>query len=260
MYKIVVVDLDGTLLDNEHLISEKTKKVIRGLAGRSVAFILASGRPFCSMLPYAEELQLKLPLIAVNGALIKAVANENFCKTTFIPGKLAEQVINFGREHHGNLTIYGEAENYAFDRASAQRQLELERIKVKVIDEFNPEIKVFKIVFYASPEVNREMAQTIRKRFGAQVYITQSDGIYLEIMNQGVSKGNALRHLLAELKISRDEVVVFGNGLNDLSMFSVAGFAVAMGNSPDEVKQKADFVTKSNVEDGVAYALQMLFK
>jgi hydroxymethylpyrimidine pyrophosphatase-like HAD family hydrolase len=79
-------------------------------------------------------------------------------------------------------------------------------------------------------------------------------------MNRGVSKGNALRILLSELNIPREEVVVFGNGLNDVSMFEATGYSVALDNSPDEVKKRADFVTKFNAEDGVAYALQMLFE
>lgn len=78
-------------------------------------------------------------------------------------------------------------------------------------------------------------------------------------MNQGVSKGNALQILLPELNIPREEVAVFGNGLNDVSMFEVAGYSVAMNNSPDEVKRQANYVTKSNVEDGVAHVLQMLY-
>jgi Cof subfamily protein (haloacid dehalogenase superfamily) len=259
MYKIVALDLDGTILDNDHLISENSRKIIQRLTRQKVDFVLASGRPFHSMLPYAEELQIKLPLIAINGALVKGIVNENHYQTTFIPRELAAQVINFGREHQSCLTIYGEKEIYTFDKASARRQLELEKIQVEVVAEFMPEIKVLKIIFYAPPEVNREMGQIMRRLFGNQLYITQSDGIYLEIMNHSVSKGNALQHLLSELEISRDEVVAFGNGLNDLSLFSVAGFAVAMGNSPDEVKKRADFVTKSNAEDGVVDALQMLF-
>jgi Cof subfamily protein (haloacid dehalogenase superfamily) len=260
MYKVVAVDLDGTLLNREHLISEKSKKVIGRLTEQKVKFILASGRPFRSMLPYAEELRIKLPLITVNGARVKAIDNEKYCQTSFIPWKLAEQVIDYGRKHQGCLTIYGVEETYTFDQASAQRQLELEKIRLKVVEKLTSETKVLKIIFYALPEVDRKMAQSMRRLFGDQLYITQSDGIYLEVMNQGVSKGNALQRLLSDLEISRDEVVAFGNGLNDLSMFSVAAFSVAMANSPDEVKKRADFITKSNVEDGVVYALEMLFE
>ena len=260
MFKVVALDLDGTLLNNDHLLSEESKKVIRKLGEQKLDFILASGRPFRSMLPFAEELRIRLPLITTNGALVKSVTGNDYCKKNFIPSELVRAVIDFGLARQGNIIIYGEKKTYSFDRASAEKQRHLEKINVEVITEFNPEIKVLKIVFYASPETNREMVKALASRFGNQLSITQSQAKYLEVMKQGVSKGQALQGLLTKLGISREQLVVFGNGLNDLSMFSIAGFSVAMDNSPDELKHAADFICKSNLEDGVVHALKLLFE
>lgn len=260
MFKVVALDLDGTLLNNDCSLSEESKKVIRRLGEKGLDFILASGRPFCSMLPFAEELRIRLPLITTNGALVKSVTGNDYCKKNWIPRELVRTVLDFALARQVGIIIYGEEKTYSFNRDLAEKQRHIEQINVEVITEFNPRSKVLKIVFYGSPETNRELGNALASRFGNQLSITQSHEQYLEVMKKGVSKGQALQEFLTKLGIYREQLIVFGNGLNDLSMFSIAGFSVAMDNSPDELKQEADFVCKSNLEDGVAHTLKLLFE
>ena len=96
---------------------------------------------------------------------------------------------------------------------------------------------------------------TIHERYKENLYVTRSDDKFLDVMYINASKGNTLKHLMEVMGYSKEEVLVIGNSYNDIAMFEVAGLAVAMENSPQKVKNSAHYVTKTNDQHGVAYAL-----
>ncbi len=254
-YKLVVLDMDGTLLDNDHRVSEANREVIQRLNREGTKVILASGRPYESIHPYVKELGIELPIIAANGALIKCPRSSEVYYSTGLPINLAKEIVEYGKENHYPISLYLDSEVHTFNESMVKVHWELESLNARVIDTFDGGKEVYKIIYKNTPQKIEEAFKHLEQIYKEKLYITRSDDTYLDVMNSNASKGKALHQLLGRLHISSHEVLVMGNSFNDIAMFEVAGFAIAMDNSPQEVKDAADFVTKSNYEDGVAYAL-----
>ena len=109
-----------------------------------------------------------------------------------------------------------------------------------------------------TPERIKRLLMEFKENFGKRLYVTRTQIEYIEFMNPHVSKGRALETLAAQLNVPMDLVVAFGDGYNDESMMKAAGFRIAMGNSVDEIKACADYITETNQNDGVAMAVERL--
>lgn len=259
-YKLVVLDMDGTLLDNEHHVSNANKEAIDRLKREGISVVLASGRPYESIYSYVKDLGIDLPIIAANGALIKNPLTSEVYYSTGLPINLAEEIVEYGQENHYPISLYLDGEVHTFNESMVKVHWELEKLKARVIDKFEGDKDLYKIIYANTPQKIEEAFKHLENKYKEKLYITRSDDIYLDVMNINASKGKALRQLMDMLHISSHEVLVMGNSFNDIAMFEVAGLAIAMDNSPQEIKDAADFVTKSNNEDGVAYALDRYIK
>lgn len=254
-YKLVVLDMDGTLLNNEHHVSIANKEVIHRLKREGTSVVLASGRPYESIYPYVKDLDIDLPIIAANGALIKSPLTSEVYYSSGLPINLAEEIIEYGQENQFPISLYLDGEVHTFNESMVKVHWELEKINARLIDKFVGNRDLFKIIYANTPQKIEEAYIHLEQKYKEKLYITRSDAIYLDVMNINASKGKALYKLMDMLQISSHEVLVLGNSFNDIAMFEVAGLAIAMDNSPQEVKDAANFVTKSNNDDGVAYAL-----
>ncbi|MDQ0252832.1 Cof subfamily protein (haloacid dehalogenase superfamily) [Evansella vedderi] len=257
-YKLVVLDMDGTLLTNDHSVSDKNKESIHSFKKKGIDFILASGRPFESILPYVRDLKLTLPVIAANGAVIKCPITEKLHFTSFLPLELSREIIEFGRSENYSISLYGENEVLTFDEKMVKLHWNLEKVNATLIDSFVGEKSLTKLIFSDLPKRINGAFEHLAKKYENELYITRSDDIFLDVMNLEVSKGKALRYIMDMLDLAPYEVMVMGNSFNDLTMFENAGLAIAMANSPQAVKEAAHFVTKSNLEDGVSFALEKI--
>jgi Cof subfamily protein (haloacid dehalogenase superfamily) len=254
-YKLVVLDMDGTLLDNNHHVSKANKEVIHKLKREGTSIVLASGRPFESIYPYVKDLGIDLPIIAANGALIKSPLTSEVYYSSSLPINLAKEIIEYGQENQYPISLYLDGEVHTLNESLVKMHWELEKINARLIDQFESNRELFKIIYANTPQKIEEAYKHLEQKYKGELYITRSDAIYLDVMNTNASKGKALHQLMDMLHISSHEVLVMGNSFNDITMFEVAGLAIAMDNSPQEVKDAADFVTKSNNDDGVAYTL-----
>ncbi|KKK38933.1 HAD family hydrolase [Mesobacillus campisalis] len=255
-YKLVVLDMDGTLLNDKHQVSAANKEAIQRLKKHGIHIVLASGRPYESIYPYVNELGTDLPIIAANGALIKSPLTSEVYYSAGLPIHLTKEIVEYGQENQYPVSLYLDGEVHTFHESMVKVHWELEKLNAKLIEKFEGKKDLYKIIYRNIPEKIEEAFLHLEKKYRNQLYITRSDDIYLDIMNINVSKGMALRQILETHHFSPDEVVVMGNSYNDTTMFEVAGLSIAMENSPAVVKEAADFVTKSNNEDGVAYALE----
>ena len=259
-YKLVAIDMDGTLLNDQHKISDKNKEVIYKLANRGVNFILASGRSYQSLHPYTKELDVYLPLITANGALIKSSLDDKVYYKCDISLDKAQEIIDYGIEHDYSLSLYYEDEIKTIGKRLREQILELEGIKSEVLGKnINLNREPIKIIYSSDPERIKKAEEFLINKYRDDLYITRSNDIYLEIMDLDVSKGNALNYMIEKMNISAQEVIAIGNNFNDIAMFDVAGLAVAMENAPQKVKEKSDYVTKDNNQDGVAVLLEDIF-
>ena len=257
-YKLIAIDMDGTLLNDDKEIPSENKKMIEELANQGVSFILASGRPYQSLEPYTKKLEVYLPLISANGSVVKCSLTEKTYHKSNISLELAQELIDYGLKNDYGVSVYYDGEILTSSQEMAEGHWDLEKIRPKVVDDLKISKSPIKVIYFGAEEKIDHAYPFLREKYQNHLYITRSDEEYLEIMNLEVSKGKALEYMMDKMNINSDQVMAIGNNFNDVAMFKVAGLAVAMGNSPQGVKEEADFITKSNQESGVAHALKKL--
>jgi Cof subfamily protein (haloacid dehalogenase superfamily) len=257
--RLVAVDLDDTLLDRTRQISPRARHAIRCAVQQGVTVTIATGRMFCSAQPYAAELDLDVPLITYNGALIKCSKTGKTVLHRPLDSSTAAEVLGLFRQRGWYIQAYVDDVLYVKERdAKARYYEEIASVTAVPVGErlYSLNGAPTKLLAVAEPEEMQEIAASVRQSFGDRVYIAASKAKYLEITNPEVNKGWALAFLAERLGISRAEVMAVGDSLNDLDMVSYAGLGVAMGNAHDEVKAAASAVTSANDADGVAEAIE----
>lgn len=259
LYKLVVVDLDGTLLNNKHTISKRNYKVITELQKKGVSFVLASGRPYQSLEKYAKKLNLKMPIISTNGALIKDVNDPDILFKSVFSYNDAEKLCNYGMKNNFSILVYYTDEFLSSDKETAVHHKKVEALNFKYSKKLRENKAPLKIVFKAETGEKINKLGEVNNIFASDFYITQPDKQYIAFMNKGISKGRGIDYLIEKYNLERKEIISIGNNFNDISMFDNSGLAVAMGNSPQAVKKRAELITKSNEEDGVATILEEIF-
>lgn len=235
--KLVVSDLDGTLLTPEHRIGDYTLRVLRRLRDRGVNLILASGRHFHDIRAVSAILRSRAYTIAANGAavydgngeLIEMAAIDPFCLDFLISDaafsavhknlyRIQDWVVE---RHEPRLLDYHVESGFAY--------------RVVDFSAMEPE-PVLKVFYYGKPLELVELQDYIVEQCGAQVATTFALPFTLEVMAGGVSKGAALERVRERLQLDVSEVIAFGDGLNDLEMLRTAGTGVLMGNADPQLK------------------------
>ncbi|MFO7819428.1 MAG: Cof-type HAD-IIB family hydrolase [Halanaerobacter sp.] len=257
-YKLVAIDVDGTLLNNNKEIPAENKEMMERLADEGVNFILASGRPYQSLKPYTEELEVYLPLISANGSMVKCCLTDRVYHKSNLPLAKAQEIVDYGLDNGYGISVYYEGKILTSHQEMVKGHVELEGIRPEVEEELRLSKPPIKIIYYGSEEKIDHAYSFLGEKYQHQLYITRSDEEYLEVMNIEVSKGEALEYMMDKMNLEAEEVIAIGNNFNDVAMFETAGLAVAVENAPQEVKEQADFVAKSNQDNGVAHALQKI--
>ncbi|MCR6545360.1 Cof-type HAD-IIB family hydrolase [Dehalobacterium formicoaceticum] len=257
--KLIASDLDGTLLDEHGGISERTKEAIRRAEKKGVLFTFATGRMYRSALPFAQELNLDLPLITYEGALIKTSHTQEVIRHRPLPVDLAKEIITIGDQEHLSVNVYVDDEIYVHRETEAvqdySRMVRVPYTKVDHLQSFLEQPPT-KVIYIGEEERLLRLWGELKEQFGDQAYITKSTPHFLEFTHPQATKGNGIQVLSQILNIKQEEIMAFGDNFNDLSLLSSAGLAVAMENGREELKKEADFVTSSNREDGVAQAIE----
>ncbi len=260
-YKLLVFDLDDTLLNEEHKISRRNVETLRRAAGEGLIITIATGRMFRSTLPYARQLGINVPLITYHGALVRKAAGGPDIWHRPVPLDAAVQVAEYAVDHGYHLNLFIDdafciPETNEYTRAYQS----LSNVEFKIIGnpaeylrrEKTPPTKM-NIVSFSGME---EIMERVAGQFHGRVTVTQARPEFLEITHLEATKGIALRHLAEAEGVHRDEVVAIGDSLNDISMLEYAGTGVAVANAREEVKQVAQVITLSNLEDGVAHFIE----
>lgn len=267
--KLIAVDLDGTLLNSHQKITPKTKAALQKAAELGINVVPCSGRPFPGVREYLDELGLsgdKQYAVTFNGALVFNLKGDVLVKDLhdyqdFLYFKeVADKFkMPFHIELEDRFVTLEHQINYFMSRESWLTRMPID---VKTFDEVSSDIHFTKGMYTGSPQRIKEFLGQMPKEIFEKYNVSTSDDTLVEINTPTASKGHALLELGRELKIKPEETMIFGDQRNDLSMFDVPGFRkVAMGNAIEELKERADFVTKTNDEDGIAYALEeLIFK
>ena len=257
--KLIAMDMDDTLLNEKHQISPSTQKTIRLAMDQGVAVTIATGRMFCSTLPFAKDLGLNCPLINYNGAMVRDMVSG---KTLFhhpIDRETAGAVASFFRERAWYLQKHVDDLLYVFELdENVKYYADYARVEaIPLGNDFYtmPEAPT-KFLSLADQPLLDEIKAELEQRWGDRLCLASSRTRYLEMVDVGVNKGEALAFLAGSLGIRPSEVMAIGDGMNDLDMIKYAGIGVAMGNAKDLVREAADYVTLSNSQDGVAAAIE----
>ncbi len=257
--KLLVFDVDGTLLTSSHTILPSTKQALAAVAADGHHIVLATARPPRSVVAIADRLGIDSTIsIALNGAII--VTRNKILRETPMNRDAVKKVIEEARRRnlHANLMSGWEWFVEASSKWSEQEA---------AIVNFQPRM-VEDLLGYSMPEDHHvliigdaEEIASYRHWIDAQdlpVYVSFSKPTYCEIVDQLVSKGRAVRQVAEMLDVSLENLIAFGDGENDSEIVAMAGVGVAMGNAMPQVREVADLVTKSNDDDGIYHALREL--
>ncbi len=259
--KLVAIDLDDTLLRDDFTISPRTLAAVRAVRESGVKITLATGRMPGSARPYAEQLALDVPVINYHGAMIQHALSREIIFRRVIPVNLAEELVGFLQKKQLYVQIYlrdqvftRELNKYS-DLYKRIAKVRIEQRDLLQLLQEEPE-GVEKILVINEEHAISKLADILGQRYGRKIHLTKSKPIFLEFTEITVNKGAALASLAESYGFAREEVMAIGDSFNDLEMIEYAGLGVAMGNAGPEVRAKADVITGTNQEDGVAQALE----
>jgi Cof subfamily protein (haloacid dehalogenase superfamily) len=259
-YKLIVTDMDGTLLNEEHEISEENKRALKVVSDKGIKVAIATGRIYESTIKYARELGVKTPIICCNGALIKE-EDGNIIYESKIEYDLCTTIIDTLEKHNiyyqcfTDDTIFTPYINEWLRKYQMQDDL---NIKIIESDNIKSSIKDSNILKFLIIENDLELLYKLENELKSinDIELTKSFFDNIEIMKKGVNKGSAVESLAKYLGVDKSEVITFGDNHNDLAMITYAGMGVAMGNAEDIIKENSNFITCKNTENGVAKALE----
>jgi Cof subfamily protein (haloacid dehalogenase superfamily) len=265
-YKLVVIDMDGTLLNSEDKVSEENKRVLKELHKKGVHVAIATGRIYTTARVYAKYLGIVTPLISSNGAMVKNLENDEKIYANPLSKEKCIKIIDTCREN--NLHFYFFSEDTIFGERLEKRLLyfsewgktlkEEDRIKVEVVKD-SKEIVAKEVIYkFGIQSDNIDALNFAIKELKSNLDIEakRSWMNIVDVTNKGVSKGNAVKNLAQSLGIKREEVIAIGDNENDISMLEYAGLGIAMANAKDSIKKIADYTTDTNDNDGVAKAIK----
>ena len=254
-YKLVAVDMDGTLLTPQLEISKDTVETINRVIESGVIFTLSTGRMYLAAMPFANMLNLDVPIITCNGALTKCSKTGKVYDEKIIKKEHSSEIIRYCEEAGLSVSIYMEDDIYIKKNSeNIDIHLQLDHAKPKIVDNFDSLLdgSIIKIMFNSSDKYALELhTRKLNELYKEKLNFYFSLPHFVEIVHKKANKGNALENLAIKFNVKREEIIAIGDNFNDMDMIEYAGLGVAMGNAPDYLKEVADFVTHSNDEDGV---------
>lgn len=276
--KTIVLDLDGTLLNDEKKISPKTKKALMDAQASGIKLILASGRPTPAMYHLAKELEMDKHhgfLISFNGACVTDCETGEEIYNQHVDPSIAKDLFNHLKKFDVIPMIaddkYMYVNNVYNHLLNPRSHVDNDGSMINIIEyEARPanhliremsdfasdvDFPLHKILIAADPVYLLDNFEAIREPFKQKLTCVFSAPFYYEFTDQGVDKANTLSKVLKPLGMSAQNVIAFGDGHNDKTLLEFAHIGVAMDNAEDEVKAIATHITHSNNEDGIATAL-----
>ncbi len=259
-----VFDLDGTLLTSKNHISETDKKTLRDLSTQGVKIIIATGRTNLQIAEYIYELGISDPVITCNGGYILNTGTGEVLHCKYILAEDMKSLLCYLADSSLDYLLYTtecvyhslSSERIKFYLDYNKTAPEAFRVPILPISEL-PENKrcfdILKVLIHDDPAIIPSLEERFNKN-NTLTIITSGPNL-IDIMPSDTTKGNGIRILADYLNIPISEIVAFGDSPNDESMLKAAGYSVAMGNAVDSIKNICNFVTKTNDEYGITYAL-----
>jgi len=258
MYKVIVSDLDGTLLNAQHRISDYTEDLIRFVLSKGIPFIIATGRHYRDVVGLTQNLGESLCTITSNGAR----AHDGFGKLLYqqnMTSVEAKEILTIAAGFNVHQNVY-DGDRWLVEQPDlgllAMHPSGFAYEEVKLLSE--PLDNVAKTFFVGDTEVLQQLRLALIARFGVDLNLVFSLDNVLEVMAQGVSKGRALESILAGQNMDNTDSIAFGDGMNDLEMLRWVAQPVLMANAQEALKESLSGYQLAglNAEDGVARYLK----
>lgn len=262
--KLIVIDIDGTLVDSEGQVGEKTLHLAKELKKHSIYCTLSSARSFHYSAHLADELEIDIPFVTYDGALIKD-RKGNTVFSGLIKDSLVKKAIKLAEENYGKITMCDENNLYVTPRNSVVKEYTKLNAPIMEVTDFSTVKDILEVLIFCE---DKGSLTAIRQNFGffdkrgISLNVTKSprnDYYLLTIKNSGSNKFESVKRLVDHLGLSRKNVAVIGDWHNDMPLFEYGGYNIAVQNAIPELKRKADYVTNStNNEDAVGEVLELV--
>lgn len=263
MYTTLALDLDGTLTTSTKEVTERAKAAVSLAYERGVHIVLASGRPLIGILPVAQKLGLlgkKATILAYNGGQLVSTEDLSVLWEKTVDLDSTQICFSYAREKklaalsydaNGVITEMPEDEHVGVE--AYNNAIPIRKVEDLIAEVTKP---MPKVMIVGSPDRLRQARAALLPLVGDKVDLGFSDPFFMEITAKGVQKASSLLVLLGLLGQEPENLMVIGDGMNDVPMFKIAGLAVAMANATEDVKSFAHCGTASNNDDGVALAIE----
>jgi len=260
-YKMLVLDLDDTLLCDDYSISSKNKEFLLKAQELGVMVVLASGRPTPAMYRYAEELNLSFYnsyLISFNGAVVTSMKNNEVIFEKSLTKNEVHNLYDFSVRANTHIITY--SENGVVSETDSEYidvELGLTGLPHHKVPSFKSEINssAVKCILLENPEYLKQVEQNLKQEY-PNLSVTISKPFFLEVMPNGIDKAASLDFIVQKLGLQRSEVIAVGNAANDLTMVQYAGLGIWVDNVSDDLRHHADAIVASNNEHGVAEVVE----
>ena len=265
-YKLIAIDIDGTLVKNDQTISPRTLHSLIQAQQRGVKVCICSGRPAYGIAPHADTLRLAEfggYVVSYNGGGICDWATKEEIYAQTLDLSILPHLCECTRQNGFSILTYvddyivAEGPNV---KASPYVQFTSMRNKMPVqqVDDFLKEVTypISKCMIVGDPEPLHRLEEEMAPQLKGKAEAYRSEPFFLEVVPEGIEKAQGLSALLTHLGMKREELMAFGDGFNDIGMIRFAGMGVAMENAQEVVKKAADFVTLSNEADGIAIVIE----
>ena len=290
MYKLIAIDLDGTMLNSYGMVTENTKNTIKEIEKQGIEVVIASGRPIDSIKEIAKEIESKNYFIAGNGAIIYDIKKDEIIYEKTLSKEKVLEIIKICEENSISYNVYTEKEilaaslkyNVLYYHKENLKKEESKRTKINIVKNMYEYVEnkkdarylkiticdenktVFNSIMKKIKEIKEieilEVSHMARKTIKQGTEEFSISYYYTEISEENVDKWNAIEFLIKKLNIKKEEVMAIGDNSNDKNMIENAGLGVAMKQGSPNVISIADEVTEGNNEEGVAKILQKYYK
>ncbi len=258
--KLLVSDIDDTLIGNDLKLSQRTIDTIKKVQDKGVKVAIATGRTHDSALPYVDQLNLHGPVLSFQGAVVIDSITKETLRYCPLPLELAKEVLVFAEEHDCYAQYYSMDKMFIEEHCKeSDGYIKLTSVPATAVGaplveklDFDP----VKILCIADTEKIGRLYELAKERFGDTMEIARSKQHYLEFTHPDANKGEAVKLLAKRYGIPMEEVMTIGDGLNDISMIKAAGLGVAIGNAYEATKAVADVIAAPQDEDGAAKAME----
>lgn len=256
---LLLADVDGTLVTREKVLTERAQKAVRDLKAAGIRFAITSGRPPKGMAMFIEPLAIDTPVAGFNGGLFTN-PDLSVMEERVLPPDIAAATVKLIMDEGLDAWLYAGNEwlVHKTDAPHVAREEKTVRFPPRPVADFGGLVaKAVKIVGVSDDHDRiRRCAEAVQETFGRHVSAALSQPYYLDVTHPDANKGAVVEELSRRLNIPVTEIATIGDMANDISMFKMGGFAIAMGNSDDEVKGAADGVTADCDSEGFAEAVE----